>query len=120
MKFKTAYLITIILSLLGVIFLFFFKDKMIYLLYGYDLSVMTDYTAESFEAVKETYIARLLGFYLVFGITFSCLILSCIAIYLRIFLRYYLTQISLIGSLLLSLLYFWILIITLFMPRRIF
>jgi hypothetical protein len=93
---------------------------MIYLLYGYNLNVMTDYTVESFEAVRRTYIARLLGFYLVFGVTFLCFVLSCIAIYLRIFLRYYLTQIALIVSLLLSLFYFWILVITLFMPRRSF
>lgn len=120
MKFKTVYFMSIIFTLLGVCFLFFFKDKMIYILYGYDINLITNYTAESFEAVEETYMARLIAFYLVFGVTLLCLILSCIAVYLRIFLSYYFTQITLIMSLLLSLMYSWILVITLFMPRRIF
>lgn len=117
MKFKTAYLITIILSFFGIFFLIFLKDKMIYLLYGYDLSIMGAYTAEAFQAVHKTYFARFWTFITFFGITVLCFVLSCIAIHRRIYLSYYLTHIALIFSLLLSLFYGWLFILSLIVPR---
>lgn len=119
MKFRRAYLITIILSFLGIFFVLFLNTKLAYFLNGYDSNVVNEYTAKSFQAVRETYPARMFGILIVYAITILCLILSCVAIYRRIYLSYYLTQISLIFSVLLSLFYTWLLIIAMVVPRGI-
>lgn len=118
MNFKTIYLITIILMVSGVFFLIF-KDPLIYLFYGYDPSIIGKYTAESSLANQKTFFLKRLSYYIVTGITILCFVFSCIAIYRKIFLSYYLTEISFIISLLLSLFYLFGLIILGIMPKRV-
>ena len=95
----------------------FLNNKLAYFLFGYDSNIVNEYTAVSFQAVKETYPARMFGFLMVYAVTVLCLILSCVAIYRRTYLRFYLTQISLIFSFLLSLFYTWLLVIAMIVPR---
>lgn len=92
MKFKAVFLSTIILSLFGIFFLLFVKDPLVYLLYGYSPGMIGEYTAEAFMADQRTSFARDLVVYIVVGITFSCFIFSCVAMYWRIFLFNYLTH----------------------------
>lgn len=119
MSLKTVYLVTIALSFLGVFFLFFLKDPLIYIFYGYEPTIAKEYSAAGFQAIERTFMARFSLFMLVFIITFLCFVLSCISIHRRIEIGFYIPQISLILSFVLSLFYFFLLVLCLITPSRI-
>lgn len=116
MKFKKVYLLVIILTLLGFLFNLFLRDKMVYLFYGYDLSIFETDAFESFQAVNETYLVRSILFSLTFIITFLCFVISCVAAYWRIYTRYFFTYLVIAFNLLILFIYF----ISFTIPRRSF
>jgi hypothetical protein len=120
MIFKTFYLTTIVFALFGIIFLPYFKDPLVYWLYGYSLDLIRGSTAEAYMVNEITSPARLLLTYIVIAITFLCFIFSCIAMYKKIFVDYYLTPIVLVISFLLSLFYIFAMVLARITPTRSF
>jgi len=109
----------LVLTVVGVFYVFFIKDPMIYRFYGYDPSIVREYTPESFLAVERTARARIICLLLVFGITMGCFLLSCLAVVRQIHFNYFLVRIGLVISLLLSLLYAILFILGASIPSRI-
>ena len=60
---RLSYILIITVSIAGLPFLVFCKEPLIYWIYGYDLSLINDYSAESFIAIKTTAYARMLVSY---------------------------------------------------------
>jgi Sec-independent protein secretion pathway component TatC len=106
-EFKVVYLTSIILSLFGVVFLYFIKDPLFYYLYGFSPELIGSAESEAWTAHEVTLQARLISSYFFMADTVICLFLSFAALYKRIYLKYHLTQIGLVTSLLLSLLYWF-------------
>jgi hypothetical protein len=106
MAFKTAYWIIIILTFLGFIFQIALSKPLIYYFYGYDAGLINSYEVESFRAAQETYQARLLSFYIITGLTAVCFIFSSIAMYMKVYVRNYLTPMVLMISFILLVFYF--------------
>lgn len=89
MKFKYVYLGFIVVTLLGFIFLMFFRDKAVYILYGYDPGLIGRGSREAYEAFDKTLFARQVLYYLIVGSTAVCLVFSCVAVYFKVYVEYY-------------------------------
>ena len=116
MNFKRIYLTFIIFSIFGIFFIFFINQPLFYYLYGFSPNVINDYSAESFKANAVTFLARRLSSFVVWATITICLILSCYAVYKRIFMRYFFSPIILVLTLLLFLFYLLAFILSLITP----
>jgi hypothetical protein len=93
MKLKILLVSTFFLSIFGLFFLFFIKKTLVYYLYGYNLDLIGGYTVEAYIANDKTWFLRYRLSLLVIFITFFSFVISCIAVYKKHFLPFYLTQI---------------------------
>lgn len=89
MTFRTMYKLMVIFSILGMFYLIFINEPLVYFLYGYDQNMIRAYTAESFTAFERTLPARRLGFYAVWAWIFLSWIFSFLAMIFEIRFKYY-------------------------------
>ena len=85
--FVTVYKFIIALFILDFIFSYFFSQRLIYYLYGYDTALMTAISNEAYEAENATKPAGMLVRYQFIGVTYLCCVFSAVAIYLRLYLN---------------------------------
>ena len=114
--FRAIYLLLIVLMLGGLVFNVLFRDSTFYWFYGYNPSIIGSGKAEAFRAAQETFNARQLTYYINLGITTLCLIFSALAVYLKVFVGYYLGHIILALGICLTAIY----LIALTVPKRAF
>ena len=113
-RFKFVYIGVIVLSIAGFLFLLHFKEWVIYSLYGYDAGLFRGSSPEAYEAFNRTLPARKFCYYVALGSTFASLILSGIAVYLRVYVTYFFSHLIFVVSLV-QLFLFWVASI---IPRR--
>ena len=98
MDFRKMYKLTVIFSILGIFYLYFVNEPLVYFLYGYDQSVIGAYTAESFMASEKTFLARRSAFYAVLAWTFLSWLFSLLSIFFEIRFKYNFNHIVFIFS----------------------
>lgn len=112
MYLKRLLLITFVTSILGLVFLYTAMVPLVFSLYGYPAGLVNEFSAASFDAMEETFFARLTVFAIIFGNNLACLISALIALKRRIYLRFHLTQMAFAFSLILSLYYLVVLMVS--------
>ena len=120
MSLRTLHIITIVLALIATVYSVFFRDMFLYFLHGYDPSIIGSDTAQAYEAIQVTFPAKRLTYYATTVLTLIALLTSCLALYRREHLPFYLTHIAAVASLLLSVFYLVGLMIVSIAPRRTF
>lgn len=90
-EFRTIYLCLIVLFFADWFFQITLAEKLVYLWYGYSPAIIGTSDMEAFRAFDETLPAMKLLHSILLGVTFLCFVFSCIAIYLRLYLKFYFT-----------------------------
>ena len=106
-SFKFVYIGVIVLSLADFLFLLFFQERVIYSLYGYDAGLIRGSAPEAYEAFYRTLHARKFCYYVALGSTFASLILSGVAVYLRVYVTYFFSHLIFLVSLI-QIFLFWV------------
>lgn len=78
----------------------YFRQPAIYFLYGYDYRIIGNSSPESYDAFKKTLSATNLVYFLTVFVTFACFSLSVAALIYKVYLKFYLTQIVFVLTLL--------------------
>lgn len=87
--FKKIYLTTVLCFFFVPFFLILFGHTLIDLLHGYDSYIIETDANYAWEAFGATRITKFAVFYIVWGINAFCFVLSCIAMYRRIYSIYF-------------------------------
>jgi len=105
MKFNIFFAVLIILSFAAFVFQFSLRDNIAYILYGYHPGIMGTGLFESYEAVRTTYFLRSILFYCAAGTNLLGLSMSVIAVFQKVFKKYYINYIVLALHLLIAVFY---------------
>lgn len=117
---NSAFSASIISLLFGAAFLFFFNQKLVYILYGYDPSIVGTGTVMSMQAVRETWPGALTGYLIVFIGTLLILVASGISLVARNANSLAIASATFLLSFLLTVTYAYVLVVSLFVPKRFF